>query len=117
MLAEQAARGEMDRLKQDDPEMFELAKADAEMDNQTRQLVDQFHRATNDADREQLRGKLVAVVENHFAVRQARRELEIKRLEQQLERLRAAVKKRYEERQKIIEQHVSQVLGSDDAAF
>jgi hypothetical protein len=107
----------MERLKQDDPEMFALAKSDMEMEQQKRQLVEQYHRAANDTDRDQIRGKLTAVVENHFAVRQERRELEVKRLEVQLQRLRDSLKKRGEERQKIIERHLSQLLGNDDAGF
>ena len=109
--------GEMERLQHEDPEMFALAKADVDMENQTRQLVDQYHRAVGDADREQLRGKLAAVVENHFEVRQQRRVLEVKRLEAQLQRLRDSLRKRGEERQKIIEQHISQLLGADDTGF
>ncbi|HVX10897.1 MAG TPA: hypothetical protein VHC22_06935 [Pirellulales bacterium] len=112
-----ASRGDMERLEQTDPEMYALAKADMELELQTRQLVEQFHRAANDDDREQVRRKLVAVVENHFAVRQQRRELEIKRLESQLQRLRDAVKKRSAERQRIMEQHISQLLGTDDSGF
>ncbi len=111
------SRGDLSRLEQSDPEMYQLAKSDMEMEAQTRQLVDQFHRAANDADREQIRGKLAAVVDNHFAVRQERRELEIKRLESQLQRLRDAVKKRAAERQRIMEQHISQLLGTDDSGF
>ena len=109
--------GDAEQLKQDDPEMFALVKADSEMEAQTRQLVDQYHRAANDADREQIRGKLTAVVENHFAVRQQRRELEVKRLEAQLDRLRNSLKKRTEERQKLIDEHLNRLLGDDEAGF
>ncbi|HQU44286.1 MAG TPA: hypothetical protein PK867_15815 [Pirellulales bacterium] len=60
---------------------------------------------------------MTAVVENHFAVRQQRRELEVKRLEAQLQRLREGLKKRTEERQKLIDEHLSQLLGGDEAGF
>lgn len=109
--------GDAERLKQEDPEMFALVKADSEMENQTRQLVDQYRRADNDTDREQIRGKLTAIVENHFAVRQQRRELEVKRLEAQLDRLRNSLKKRTEERQKLIDEHLNRLLGDDEAGF
>ena len=65
----------MERLKQDDPEMFALAKSDMEMEQQKRRLVEQYHRAADETDRDQIRGKLTAVVDNNFAVRKERREL------------------------------------------
>jgi hypothetical protein len=53
------------------------------------------------------------VVTKHFDVRQQRRELELKRMDEQLQRLRDAIKKRQDSRQRIIDRRVSELVGSD----
>ncbi len=54
------------------------------------------------------------MVEEHFKVRQQRRMLELKRLEQQLQHLRQALERRAETRQKLIDRRVSELLGPED---
>jgi hypothetical protein len=54
------------------------------------------------------------LTKKHFEVRQKRRELEISRLEAQLERVRAAVTKRNANQDMIINRRLSQLLGEED---
>ena len=100
------------QLRESDPEMHKLRQSDLELEKQTRDLVAEYHKPT--ADREQVRAELTGVIEKHFAVRQERRELEIKSLEKQLARLRDSLKKRESNRQQIIDRHIAELLGTAD---
>jgi len=105
------------RGNQNDPEMAKLEEADMDLDRKTHELAEQVRRAPDADDREELTKELTDTVDKHFEVRQERRELEIKRLEAQLERLRASLKKRMDERQAIVKQRISNLLGDDEIGF
>ena len=109
--------GNMGPRNMRDPEMAKLEEADMDLDRQTHELAEQFRREEGAEDREKLKEMLTVVVDKHFQVRQERRELEIKRLEAQLERLRAALKKRMDDRQAIVKQRISNLLGDDELGF
>ena len=107
----------MEELKELDPEMYELEKSDRELDRQTFDLSEQIRRIP-----ENKRGafveQLAEVVGKHFDVRQARRELHLKRLEEELETLRASIERRSEVRDEIISKRVNELIGAeDDLAF
>ena len=109
--------GRMEQLRQSDPEMAKLEEADLDLERQTHEMAEQFRRAQGTDDRDLLKQELTAIVDKHFQVRQERRELEIKRLETQLERLRTSLKKRMVERQAIVRQRISNLLGDDELGF
>jgi len=109
--------GDIEQLRQSDPEMAKLEEADMDLDRQTHEKAEQFRRAQGTEDRDKLKAELNEIVDKHFQVRQERRELEIKRLETQLERLRASLKKRMEERQTLVKQRISNLLGDDELGF
>jgi hypothetical protein len=105
-------------LRQSDPEMAKLYDRDAELDRRSSELGDQYRRTTDSAQRGELLAKLKSTVTEHFEVRQQRRELELKRLEEQLDRLRSGVKKRSEQKDEIIKQRLDELVGKpDDAGF
>ena len=107
----------MEELKELDPEMYELEKADRELERETLELSEQYGRAPA-ARREALQKQLVDVVGKHFDVRQARRELHLKRLTAELEKLRDSIVRRNEVRDQIIGKRVSELKGEeDDLAF
>jgi hypothetical protein len=99
-------------LRRDDPEMSKLLEADREYERRTMDLAERYRRV-GEGDRGALRKELAEVVTKHFEVRQQRRELELKRMDEQLARLRDAIKKRQESRQRIIDRRVSELVGSD----
>jgi chromosome segregation ATPase len=106
-----------DQLRESDPEMAKLAEADMELERQTQEVSEQFHRAPGGEAREKLKQELTELVDKHFEVRQERRELEIKRLEEQLERLRASLKKRMDDRKVLVQQRIGRLLGDDELGF
>jgi hypothetical protein len=100
-------------LGKHDPEMYKLIKADMDMERQTRDLAMQYRRATSD-ERAKLKEQIKELVTKHFAVRQERRALELKRIEADVQRLRESMERRQKAREKLIEQRVSELVGRDE---
>jgi replicative DNA helicase len=98
------------RLEQDDPEMHALIVQDEQLERETLNVADQLRHAPN-AEREKVTKTLSELVNKHFDVRQARRELQLKRMEDELKRLRDAIAKRNEERQAIVDRRLSELVG------
>lgn len=104
----------MEQLRERDPEMFELMQQEQELDRRTHQLADEFRRLGETDAREKIRAELTEVTGQQFDARQKRRELELRRMTEQLERLKASISSRAEHRQEIVERRVSQLLGEED---
>lgn len=101
-----------------DPEMLKLVQDDSRMAQETAARADMWRQASEPAKKAELKSELEELAKQHFDVRQQRRELELKRLQAQLERVRSLVTKRTESRDLIIRRHVAQLLGEeDDLAF
>lgn len=62
-----------DRLRETDPEMFELEQLDRRLDRESHELAEHYRRTPQGPAREELRGKLRDVVQRHFKARQERR--------------------------------------------
>ncbi len=105
------------RMREADPEMFELEQNDERLDRESHELAEQYRRAPEGPARDELRAKLKETVARHYKARQERRQLEVKRLEAQLERLRSTLEKRSKDSDAIIEHRISQLLGEDDFGF
>jgi hypothetical protein len=94
----------------DDPEMEELFRKDQQLDCQAHELAKQCQTATAEK-REQIKKELEETVNKQFDVRQQRRNLELKRLEEQLQRVRDTVSRRDKARKQIVEKRVSELIG------
>lgn len=99
-----------EELKKYDPEMYELEKSDADLERQTFELTQRF-RATPRDQQEAVKKQIAEVVEKHFDVRQARRQLQLKRLQEELEQLRTAIDRRNQIRAAIIDRRVGELTG------
>lgn len=118
-MGERPQRGfqdEFDQLRQRDPQMAALIQQDMELERASMELAEQYRRAGPDR-REEIRRELAELVAKHFEVRQQRRELEIVRLKEQLERLQASLKRRADNKETVINQRVAQLLGEDVIDF
>ena len=104
-------------LEQNDPEMHKLLRAEFDLDQQSQELAMQYRRAPKD-QQEELKKKLAEAVAAHFKVRQERRLLEVKRLEEEVKRLRESIDLRNTAKEKIVTRRVSELLGlQDDTQF
>jgi hypothetical protein len=98
--------------------MAKLFDEDFELERRTQRLADDYRSARNDEERTKARSILQDAVKKHFEVRQQRRTLELKRLEEQLERLRESVAKRAEQEKEIIDARLRELIGdADDVGF
>ena len=96
----------------DDPEMRDLMKQDAEMDRKTHELSMRIHELRGD-DRNKMKAELQELVNKHFDVRQKRRELQLKRMEDELQRLREAISSRNKSRESIVTNHMKELIGEE----
>lgn len=101
-------------LQRNDPEMYKLQRADADLDQRTRELAVQYRQAAKE-QREAIQKDMEKLVGEHFDVRQERRMLEIKRLQEELKRLQESIDKRKAAREQIVKNRVEELLGTDDA--
>lgn len=107
---------DLEALRQRDPKMADLVEKDIKLERASMELAEQFRRAGPDRQ-EEIRRELTELVTQHFDVRQQRRELEIERFKEQLERLQASLKRRAESKETVIRQRVAQLLGEDVIDF
>ncbi|MGA2034370.1 MAG: hypothetical protein ABSG68_19165 [Thermoguttaceae bacterium] len=102
-------------MEKNDPEMYKLIKAENDLDHRTHEMARDFLQASKD-QRPKLKAELKKVVTEQFETRQQRRALELKRLEDELKRLREAAERREKDRQQIIEKRVSELLPEEAEA-
>jgi hypothetical protein len=101
------------QMSKADTEMFKLQRRDMELEQQSRQLAMQYQHASIE-DRDKIKQEVVELVKKQFEVRQERHTLALKRLEDELKRLREIVDRRVKARQQIIDKRVSELIGPDD---
>jgi hypothetical protein len=101
---------ELERMAEDDPEMHKLVMEDMRLEEASLDLANQFRTATPE-NREKLRADLAVQVHKHFDVRQQRRELQLKRLEDELKRLREAIESRTRTRDEIVQKRLIDLVG------
>jgi hypothetical protein len=100
---------------EDDPEMRKLHEEDEQMMAKTNELAQQYRRARSDSEKEKIRSQLNELVNSHYDIRQKRRELEVRKLEEQIQNLREAVRSRSKNRESIIDVRISQLTGEQAA--
>jgi len=101
---------QLERIREEDPEMYELISSDIELERRTQNLARRVRGAAKE-DQTKAREELLKIAAEQFVVRQKRRELHLKRLEEELKELRASLEKRAGQKQEIIERRVNDLLG------
>ena len=100
-------------MRTNDPELFKAMQDDFDLERQSRDLADQYRRARKD-DQAKIKEKLVEIVNKHFEVRQQLRNLEVKRLEEQLKQLRDKIDQRTKNRKEIVDKRIIELTGADE---
>ncbi len=88
----------------------EDVQAEHRLAYETRQIVDRYSNSEDESEKQKLIGKLAETVEQHFDLRQAIREKEIKALEAQVKKLRELHDRRNSERDRIVNDRVDLLL-------
>jgi hypothetical protein len=100
----------LEMLQKSDPEMYKLVQEDSELDRQTRELAMRCRQAPKEQGTD-MKKQLQEMVNTQFDVRQERRNLELKRLDTEIQRLRDTIERRTKARDEIVKQRVSDLLG------
>jgi len=106
-------REDFEMLKTRDPELFKAIQADHDLERQTHDQAEQYRRASKD-EQANIKEKLVEIVSKHFEVRQQLRNLEVKRIEQQMKLLRDKIEQRAKNRKEIVEKRIIELTGADE---
>lgn len=91
--------------------MYALLKQDQELERMSHDLGQRIRRASP-SEREKLTDELQTALNKHFDVRQERRELQIRRMEEELKRLRDSIGKRSEARDAIVKKRLNELTGA-----
>ncbi len=92
-------------------------KEEHELKRKTFELGEQYRRAGDTAEKEKLKKELSEQVSKHFDVRQKKRELELKRFAEHLERMRESISKRQEAKESIVKERVDELTGAEPVKF
>jgi hypothetical protein len=104
---------DMQMMRRHDPEMHKLLQAEFDLDRQSRELARDFREADKE-EQAAIKEKLSKVVADHFASRQQRRALEVKRLEEEVKRLHESIERRSKAQDTIVKSRLSELLGTED---
>jgi hypothetical protein len=96
----------------DDAEMREILRQDMELEHKTHEFSMRI-RESRGEERTKLKAELGELVNKHFDVRQKRRELQLKRMEDELQRLREAISSRNKSRESIVTNHIKELIGEE----
>jgi hypothetical protein len=103
----------LERLKDQDPEMAELMEKDMDLERKTAELAHSLHRASP-AEKEKMREQVKTLTGEHFAVRQQRRQLQLKRMEDEVKRLKESIAAREQQKTEILQRRVEELLGLEN---
>ncbi len=99
---------------QRDPEGYQRMLKMRKLEQECNDLVQKYRKETNEETRKTLRGQLAQIASELFDIRQANREQEIKRIEEELARLRNNLQKRKSSKQEIVDHHLKGILGEKE---
>lgn len=120
MLRRHWRLGNLLRMKQHDPEGFELRVEDMRLERQGRELGRQIRAGDwpKDSDRgKQACQELRELVARHFEVRQTIRAHELAKLDRRIKELKTAIGQRIEKKDQIIEDQYEQLIGESKRAI
>jgi hypothetical protein len=101
-------------LRERDPERFEQIMIERRMETEIKELSSQYRKSQDSEEKEGLKKQIKAKLEKLFDLREKQREAEIKRIEQELTKLKEKMKIRKANRDKIIERRQKELLGEED---
>lgn len=110
------------RLKEWDPEMYDLRVDDLRLAHATHRLAERYRRAVEprgddepapEPDARAMREELETLVEEHFEVRQRIRERELAALERRIEQLKQELDEREDDQREWVERRVEDLTTKD----
>jgi len=97
-----------------DPELYKATFEDQTLEQRSRELAGKYRQAGGSEDKGKIKKELVDTVNEHFEVRQQLRNLEVKRLEQQVKQLRDKIELRVKNRKDLVDKRIIELTGEDE---
>ena len=110
----QRERMELRELKERDPQRYEQVIQERKMETEIKGLAMQCRKSQDNDEKENLKKQIKTRLEKLFDLREAQREIEIKRLEEELTKLKEKMKVRKANRDKIIDRRQKELIGEED---
>jgi hypothetical protein len=98
----------------DDPEMAKLMQSEHELERQSHDLIRKYSDNEDSQVREKAKTALREMLTKQFGLQNQRRELELKRVEERLSKLREQLKRRTDARDQIVDQRLQQLVNEAD---
>ena len=92
----------LDFAKKNDPQRYELMLQETRMEQETQQRGEQYRRARTDEEKNRIGQELQQLLDRLFDVKEKNKELEIKRLEEQLAKLKNTIAERKKNKSQIV---------------
>lgn len=106
--------GRLMELKKRDPERFEQIINERRLEQETGKLSQHYRAAKSSEEKEKIKKEISERLEKLFDLRELQRAADIKRMEEELAKLKEKAKTRKDNRAKIIERHQKDLLGEED---
>jgi len=97
-----------------DPETRALNEKEHKIAEDVQKITDQYKSSKDKEERAKLKKQIEELAGQQFDIRQQYRGLEVKRLENELARIRDSIQKRTENRDQIIKRHIAQLLHEEE---
>ena len=99
------------------PEIAKALLRSRQVEQECHALAERIHETDDERERGELTTRLRAMLEEVFDLRLKRPELQIRRMEREIEEIRAAIEKRKENREAIVERRLQEMVGREDDAL
>ena len=108
---------EIEEIRRQDPERFELMKRNEELTNRTVELAEEIRRAKEAEVRGRMKDKLRELLNTQFEVRMQIRRLEIREIKKHLDELLAGLERRVRNKAGLIERRMNQLLNPEETEW
>jgi hypothetical protein len=105
----------LERLKEKDPENYDRRIKEIKLEEKVHELIENFKKSTNDSEKKKIKDELKNILNEIFDIRQANREADVKRIEKDLKELKDNISQRKNNKDKIIDKHLQDILGEKDS--
>lgn len=102
---------DLDLAKQQDPARYDLKLNEVKMEQKSHYLSEQYRRAKADEEKNGIRKELRTLLDQLFDVKEQNREAEVKRLEQELARLKSTMIERKRNKDQIVSIRLEELTG------
>jgi hypothetical protein len=100
----------LDFVKRNDPERYELMLQEAQMDQKSRQLSEQYRRTKTTEEKARIKLELRTLLDRLFDIREQNKQGEIKHLEEELARLKSTMAERRKNKSQIVTGRLEELL-------